>query len=526
MSVEKELEKYAPKFDMAAGYADSVAIIKENFQSMVENVVSNGFYLKHIRDNKLFMDGGYNTFAEFAKEEFGLSESSASRYISINKRFSIDGNSPFLMEDKKAFSKGQLWEMLRLTDEQLEQVTPDMTVKEIRALATSQEIEIDIEEPEEQIPGQLDIDFYPEVLPEGYKTQEETETVEAVEVEKEEIPVEFAKAEVVIDGEYREIGIYEENSEVETEFLQTEEVEKIHDETWFVEQYISYMPKEAAKLYEVCMKEQNNSDRAKAVQKRIAPYGCHTRSCSEYSFDFHGFAGGMDFKIGEEKMHLKYGRFVKELMKLYEANATYRQQETEERQPDEEIQENTQLEEKELPLESKEVTPHSVLETAKIRLHNMLQTEKQYGQTEASQRLVESQKIIVAALAAMVTELDGIAEESDGMVMPVQPELPIMKNNEQRAAFIDAYSEWTIWIETKATGEKYYRYDFENGTSFVVRTYFHKCFDYKSHAIKWEERYTDDEGAQEYYILEEGKYFKDCLTNRSNMIEFLKRLQK
>lgn len=514
MSVEKELEKYAPKFDMAAGYADSVTIIKENFQSMVENVVSNGFYLKHIRDNKLFMDGGYNTFAEFAKEEFGLSESSASRYISINKRFSIDGNSPFLMENKKAFSKGQLWEMLRLTDEQLEQVTPDMTVKEIRALATSQEIEIDIEEPEEQIAGQLDIDFYPEVLPEGYKTQEEIETVEAVEVEKEEIPVEFEKAEVVIDAEYREIETSEENSEVE----------RSHDEAWFVEQYAKYMPKEVARLFDVCMKEKNNSDRARAIQKKIAPYGCHMHSCSDYSFDFHGFAGGIDFRVGEEKIHLKYGRFAEELMKLYEMNAAYRQQETAERQQDEEIQQNTSTEEKEQLLSGfEEVTARSVLETAKIRLHNMLQTEKQHGQSEAGQRQIESQKIIVAALAAMVTELEEVVPEQEEAE---QPELPVMTNNEQRGAFIDSYEEWKLWIETKETEEKYYRYDFENGTSFVVRAYNHRCFDYKFHAKKYEDRFTDGWGAQEYYIIEDGKHFKDCLANRSSMIEFLKRLQK
>lgn len=519
MSVEKELEKYAPKFDMAAGYADSVAIIKENFQSMAENMVAIGFYLKNIRDKKLYKEGGYNNFAEFAKEEFGLSEGYASRYVSINERFSVGGNSPFILEDKKTFSKSKLQEMLKLSDEQLEQVTPDMTAREIRALATSQEIEIDLEEEsEEQIPGQLNIDFYPEYLPDGYKTQEEIETVEAVEVEKEEIPVEFAQAEVVIDGEYREIETSEENSEVEAE-----EVERSHDEAWFVEQYVKIMPEEAKGIYEVCSKEQSNTDRAKAIQKHIAPYGCHGRSCSEYSFEFRDFARGMNFQIGEEKMHLKYAEFAEELMKLYETNVAYQQQETTERQQDEEIREKTQTEEKELSLESKEVTPHSVLETAKIRLHNMLQTEKQHGQSEAGRKLVEAQKIIVAALASMVTELENVVPEPE---KSEQPELPVMTNNEQRGAFIDSYNEWPLWIETPETKEKYYRYDFENGTSFVVRAYFHRCFDYKSYAKKFEDRYTDGWGAQEYYILEEGKHFKDCLANRSRMIEFLKNMQK
>ena len=147
--------------------------------------------------------------------------------------------------------------------------------------------------------------------------------------------------------------------------------------------------------------------------------------------------------------------------------------------------------------------------------------------TGVKQEAVERHKIIVAALASLVTELELISmkEELEEMQV-IQPELPIMTNNNQRGAFIDAYEEWPVWIDTPATGEKYYRYDFENGSSFVVRVYFHKCFDYKSTAPKWEDRYHDGYGAEEYYILHEGKYFKDCLTNRSSMIEFLKNLQK
>lgn len=91
-----------------------------------------------------------------------------------------------------------------------------------------------------------------------------------------------------------------------------------HDERWFVMQYIKIMPQEAGKIACICCREKNNFDRAKAVQETLSPYGWHSSSSSEYDFSFLGFAGGCDFRVGTEKMHLKYGRLVIEFMALME----------------------------------------------------------------------------------------------------------------------------------------------------------------------------------------------------------------
>lgn len=104
-----------------------------------------------------------------------------------------------------------------------------------------------------------------------------------------------------------------------------------------------------------------------------------------------------------------------------------------------------------------------------------------------------------------------------------QPELPVMRNNDQRAAFVDDYESWPLWIETQETGERYYRYDLPDGTSFVIRTYHYMQPDYVSGIGV---RYTEGYGANEQYILEPGKFFRDCQANRSAMIEKLKELQK
>lgn len=133
------------------------------------------------------------------------------------------------------------------------------------------------------------------------------------------------------------------------------------------------------------------------------------------------------------------------------------------------------------------------------------------------------QKIIVAALAAMICDL-GDADRKEEQAE--QPELPAMTNDESRKAFIDAYERWPVWIETKETGERYYRYRISDGTSFVVKAYLCRCVDYEDSTEELKDRYHDSWRPEEYYIFLEGEHFRDCLTSRRAMIDFLKVLRK
>lgn len=129
----------------------------------------------------------------------------------------------------------------------------------------------------------------------------------------------------------------------------------------------------------------------------------------------------------------------------------------------------------------------------------------------------------VAALAAFECDLDNIENPAP---KPKQPELPLLKNNDQRAAFVDAYETWPLWIETEQTGERYYRYDLPDGTGMVVKVYHARLFDYSRTDVPWEERYTEGYGKNEYYLLKPGKFFRDCESNRSTLIDKLKEIQK
>lgn len=142
------------------GLEDAKSFIKANLSAAARSFIAIGYYLKHIRDQELFREDHYETVWEFAKGEFGISKSTASRYMSMNDRFSKDGNSPLIQDQYKEFGKSQLQEMLSLTDEQIETVTPDITVQKLREMRSSKEI------PYFEIEGQMDLEEdFPETMP-------------------------------------------------------------------------------------------------------------------------------------------------------------------------------------------------------------------------------------------------------------------------------------------------------------------------------------------------------------------------
>lgn len=807
---------------------DAKTFIKTNITTAARSFIAIGFYLKCVRDRELFKEEGYQNIWDFAKAEYGLSKTYTSRYMSMNDRFSENGNSPNVQEKFKAFDKSKLQEMLSLEDEQLKQITPEYRVEDIRNLRKPKEI------PYIELPGQLEFEIdFPDILPDqpeapvilqkqtfemnvedllsgdaqgsiAISQQEPEENSQVFEDKRKEewlirceilkemcnalcsmnsellekgrysmeairsisgstafsfgfrIDQEIYKADyydsiyhvekfsgdgkwefnsgtveqqiwnfngrewhnahpdeqkpetsqledtgyynpddekevdesfsfantpkasdrhvtmlarlfvqekkgrliyggeaigitderivdmlelfyhsqkpIIIDNDVEvsvgaeiiefsrgdeDLGIclfkkfanyvkkqideyindhLEEDQDVKTENNQengafnseptscshregyscTVPAEKRtfsgdghncgssccwsckyhgmcklecnssagcegeipeYDAAWFVKEWAKRVPEELKGVLNECREQKNNTDRAKAVQKYIAPYGYHGKGCAEYNFTFHGFAGGIDLEIGKVDIHLKYGRFVQELMSLYPdlEEAEIKEPETVIEEPDnvpeqeESVPESTENvidgEYVEVPSEPEpqEYTPRYFLDEQNAKLKNFLRITKGKELCAEDIKTIERQKVIVGALASMVTDLENVDLEP---VKQKQPELPILKNNDQRAAFIDAYETWPLWIETKGTGERYYRYDLSDGTSMVVKVYHAMLFDYKATSGTWEDRHHEGYGRHEYYLLHEGKFFRDCETNRSYLIEKLKEIQK
>lgn len=366
-------------------YSEAKAILQENMTNMKMSFIAAGYYLKYIRDRELFREDGYESIWEFAEDNYGIKKSTASRWMAMNDKFSQGGNSPSLAEEYKGFEKSQLQEMLYLDDKQIESVTPDMTVRDIRevrkpepvsaygtnraeddsadneenAVATSQQ-------DEEQLPGQMTVEDFPELIPDQNDLKEESE------VEK-------------VHGEI-----------VESEF--------VDDET------------------------------------------DHNESRENEKF--------------------------------------------------EELSDQTDAE-----------LLRDLLDQAKDRLSLMME---EFSENDIR---VRKQKLIVGAYAGTIADLDLYADQNRK-----QPELPKLRNNDQRKAFLNNYREWPVWFRVNEASEVYYRYDLPDESSIVICEY--------HFYLPWLSKDQDRTGTREYLLKPGYHYLEDCKTNTTTLVEHLKNIQK
>ena len=580
-------------YEVHISLEDVRTFIKANITTAARSFIAIGFYLKCVRDRGLFEEDNYQDVWDFAKSEYGISKSTASRYMSMNDRFSENGNSPTIKNEYRAFGKSQLQEMLYLEDEQLEQVKPGDRVEDIRNIRKPKEV------PYIELPGQLDFEKdFPDILPPDQVEQlvisqkqtfemnvmdmlsgEEQESIAISQQEPDqeqktrpEQTPEFTIA--PIGCPYR--AAYSCTIPVENRTIQGDGSNcgssccwscKFHgacklecnasagrdgeipeyDAAWFVKEWGVRSLGNLKRALMVCRDNTSNAERAKAVQKELSPYGSYSHSCgTKYDFSFRSFAKGIDLRIGKVHTHLTYGRFVQELMNLYpnfeeplseepvnviEGSESVSEQE-------ESVPESTENvidgEYEEVPPEQ-ELSARSILEEAKKTLKDWMSTFE--GEVPKKwPPFIERQKIIVAALEAIAEEQEQLESESDPEpVKPEQPDLPILKNNDQRAAFIDAYETWPIWIETKETGERYYRYDLSEKAAIVVKVYWKHSWE------RYKESKDYEFGAQQYYLMgvksewrsgknayveDESRTYYECSTNRSALVEYLKDFQK
>ena len=78
---------------------------------------------------------------------------------------------------------------------------------------------------------------------------------------------------------------------------------------------------------------------------------------------------------------------------------------------------------------------------------------------------IYKQQLIVAGLQLIKNLVEDRQEE------PEQPELPIMRNNDQRKEWLRNYKNWGLWYTDNHTGVSYYKYDFENGARLIAEEY-------------------------------------------------------
>ena len=443
-------------------------LIKDSMKRSASEVVQLGYFLRRMMEEGLY-SVHYTCFDAYLEEEVHMDYTMASRFIGINKKYSVGGQSEVIDEKYEDYSQGVLIEMLSMPAELEAKVTPEMTVKQVREIkreARQKNIKM---KPDVRgfmsdaycavCGNPLDDDMRPTKCPECGQMQDWEWYIGTYWPQERDKPS-VDTTDTVVDGEYREI---EETEEVATSQGLGKPEEgadsgvHMEDSTRAGSRCVTGWSK-----YGVCS---------------CCGYG-GVQCCSQCEKSCNSRCGWIDEPYNPEE-------------------------------------ENREEEAEALPLDGI-VAVRSILTQEKKLLSDYLEAGG------IPERTLVRQKTIVGALAAMVCDLEN-ADQEDG---PEQPELPDMTNNSQRGAFLDAYKDWPVWIDTPETGERYYRYLFPNGAGFVVKVYFHRCFDYRSEASNFEDRFHEDWGSEEYYILLDGRHFRDCRSNKTAMVDFLKNLQR
>lgn len=460
-------------------YTETKDIIKEKLQNMSRDFVAIGFYLKLIRDKSLFLEDGYKSIWEFAEDNYGIKRSTASRWMAMNDRFSKNGNTPILSEEYISFGKSQLQEMLYLDDKQMEEVKPDMTAREIRGMRTPDPEPEEIEEEiPEQVPGQMCVEDYPELLPE-----EEHGPAKCI----------TGKSRSGICGA---AAYCSENYSCCSECNQN-------------------CNSRCGWLDDVCDVAQNKQQ--PAVENVNTDCPPDQDSCPRQNWG-----------ASREEQH----EGQKECAKCWNHYKSLHKQEKVE-VPEEKV---VEIEEK-IPAEPvteedvrsnlyEEVSEKTDIDIAreenrKAQMYLKMLT-KEFSQNDIR---VRKQKILVAALAGYIHDLDMVLNPPEE---PEQPELPKLKNNDQRKEWLNNYKDWGLWYRDENIDVNYYKYDFEDGSRLVVAEYPQREQAWK--CVPRDEHY--------YHLLEKGRrkagttdeiydhQYIQYADSETYLVEFLKNLQK
>lgn len=576
--IEKKEEWY-----LNIDYREAKEIIRNKLQGMTQNFIGIGFYLRQIKETEGFQKDGYASVYEFAEDQYGIKRSTAIRWMQMNEKFSQGGYSPFLDSGYKDFGKSQLQEMLYLDSEQLEEVTPEMTVREIREIRTPDP------EPEEQLPGQMSVEDFPEVLPEREEQQTEETKVELQKPTKEqrEYLNAFARKFIVIhrnwflenyqnrvmnvttspilirqkfcEGKDRTyyFAIREKAAHINLfdDYIQlwSENNEYMGDYDWFylaaaiqstwtvvaieeAQQKIEEEPSE-----EVCDVAQSENTDCKPEQSSCPPgqTSCPRENWGTSDEDqLQGWRECAACWNHYKKLHEHDEEAPEEENVGIEIPQDIMEEVTELVEDYQEIPEENEPviveqpegiaivdipSEPELYEEVSEKTDIDIAreENQKARMY-LEMAEKEFGPNDIR---IRKQKILVAALAGYIHDLDMVLNPPEE---PEQPELPKLRNNDQRKEWLRNYKDWGLWYHDDRIDVNYYKYDFEDGSRLIVTEYPKRKYywnfgevkdSYYFHLLKKNKKYYGREKTydQQYVHTEDSE---------THLMEFLKNLQK
>ena len=452
-------------------------------RTAVEAAIEIGYYLKQIRDRKLYEQAGCSDVYEYAQKQYGYDRSTTWRNMSRNDRFSVGGNSPELAERYLGYGKSQLQEMISMTDEQLGQVKPDMTVREMKDLKKKPEKaqkESEIPDQKLKIPDQ-------KVVATSQQDEENSCPPDVPECRRQEWGLSAAQQK---QGK-KECGeCWSHWKQLHPE-KQPKQEEKKQELSAYGLPALEYPPgslitepgcgEYGGILYDCFSCHMNNCRiRQKDCYCVEAPMGnpffCgiltameqeHVRrAVGDYPCQF------LDHDLAE---HAAGDRSAVPCCKNCDTPCAYQCDRAavvreKEEGPEERVIDGN-CHEVEEPAEDdryEETSKKTDRELAQGMLEKENQTLKLIldAFTE-DEEYARKQKILVAALAGYISNLDIRQDQEE----KVQPDLPVFRNNDQRKEWLRNYKDWGLWYEDENIGAMYYKYDFANGARLIAEVY-------------------------------------------------------
>lgn len=464
--------------------------IKKTMKRSAGDVVRLGYLLRSMMDKKLWEEY-YDCFDDYLRNELHMDYTMASRFIGINKKYSVDGGSENIDTKWEGYSQAVLIEMLSMPPELEEKVTPEMTVRQVREVKRQARKGV------------------PQAGQEGYQTKQETSKTEqrngvpGTEIDASQEADEFsnqASAEEwfasmpegvsgggkdeVLDAEYRELDTAEEVATSQPDksaygLAKTEYPEG------------SLLTTEGCgNKYNCFSCAQDCGIRQKERYCTFAPFGnpfnCTTMGILESLKS--GAGDGCQFVNHDLAPHMAGSGEADPCCCDCGESCQYRC---------EKPCQGTVTGEAETREENgfqndagswAEENPESFDELAEIK-HILAKEQKTLDEYLADGglpvKLIFKQKTIVAALASMICDLEAVQFEPEPQEdAVVQPELPVFKNNNQRKEWLRSYRDWGLWYRDGNIGVEYYKYDFDNGGRLIAEVYtneateFHDAYEY------------------------------------------------
>lgn len=140
------------------------------------------------------------------------------------------------------------------------------------------------------------------------------------------------------------------------------------------------------------------------------------------------------------------------------------------------------------------------------------------------ERIILRQQLKVAGLRIIHNLVKDVLE----IEKITQPELPRLKNNEERKEWLENYQDWGLWYRDERIDVNYYKYDFKDGSRLVAA-------EYPKREGYWNQEPRDEhffhflkKNKKKYASLDEtyDEKFRNETDSITSLAEFLKEIQK